>query len=299
MDAGLRHRRRLLQRFLVDLPGGPSEQFHSSRLRVLHHVLAAARETGRVWAISYDIAGMPADRTFEVLTRGIGGPGRCQVTQGPQLLPPGRSARRASLGLLPGRHEQPHDRRAGPQAHRLLQGAGALLGLPRRGRRLELAAQPRPRLAGRPRHSTLTPPGTSATPRRTARASGMPPRTTGPRTSGSASVADSSGSRWSTRALAGTTSRGRPRARRRSRAAAAASSGSSSRAGRARRGWCLRRDVRRGRRGHGDLQGDERLRPPRRISWATRACPATGTCDSWARGRRCCAASGPPPPRYR
>jgi hypothetical protein len=58
-----------LQRFLVDLPGGPSQEFHPSRLRVLHHVLAAAQETGRVWALSYDIAGMPADRTFEVLTR--------------------------------------------------------------------------------------------------------------------------------------------------------------------------------------------------------------------------------------
>jgi hypothetical protein len=34
----------------------------------LHHVTAAAQKTGRVWGISYDIAQMPPDQTFEVLT---------------------------------------------------------------------------------------------------------------------------------------------------------------------------------------------------------------------------------------
>jgi hypothetical protein len=58
-----------LQHFLVDLPGGPGEKRYSSRLRVLGHVRQAARETGRIWALAYDIAGMPQDRIYEVLSR--------------------------------------------------------------------------------------------------------------------------------------------------------------------------------------------------------------------------------------
>jgi len=57
-----------LQHFLVDLPGGPQPNRYPSRLRTLNHVRTAARETGRVWALSYDIAGMPADHIFDVLT---------------------------------------------------------------------------------------------------------------------------------------------------------------------------------------------------------------------------------------
>lgn len=57
-----------LQHFVVDLPGGPMAGRYASRLRVLNHVQAAARETGRVWALTYDTSGMPADRIFEVLT---------------------------------------------------------------------------------------------------------------------------------------------------------------------------------------------------------------------------------------
>lgn len=57
-----------LQHFVVDLPGGPNFARYASRLQVLHHVQAAARQTGRVWAISYDIAGMPTERIFEALT---------------------------------------------------------------------------------------------------------------------------------------------------------------------------------------------------------------------------------------
>ena len=57
-----------LQHFLVDLPGGPLPSRYPSRLQVLNHVREAARQTGRVWALSYDIAGMPTDRVFEVLT---------------------------------------------------------------------------------------------------------------------------------------------------------------------------------------------------------------------------------------
>lgn len=57
-----------LQHFLVDLPGGTQPQRHASRWRVLGHVRAAATATGRVWALSYDIAGLPTERIFDVLT---------------------------------------------------------------------------------------------------------------------------------------------------------------------------------------------------------------------------------------
>lgn len=57
-----------LQHFLVDLPGGPQPNRYPSRRRVLNHVRAAARKTGRAWGLSYDIAGMPVARIFDVLT---------------------------------------------------------------------------------------------------------------------------------------------------------------------------------------------------------------------------------------
>jgi hypothetical protein len=57
-----------LQHFLVDLPGGPLQDRYASRSRVLGNVRAAAQETGRIWAIAFDIAGMPTDRIVEVLT---------------------------------------------------------------------------------------------------------------------------------------------------------------------------------------------------------------------------------------
>lgn len=58
-----------LQEFAVDLPGGPLDDRHPSQRRVLEHVRAAAGATGRVWAISFDIAGMAPEATFEVVTR--------------------------------------------------------------------------------------------------------------------------------------------------------------------------------------------------------------------------------------
>lgn len=57
-----------LQHFVVDLPGGPGERRYPSRRRVLGHVRSAARATGRVWALTFDVAGMPPERTFDVLT---------------------------------------------------------------------------------------------------------------------------------------------------------------------------------------------------------------------------------------
>jgi hypothetical protein len=58
-----------LQHFVVDLPGGPARARYPSRLRVLEHVRKAAVQTGRVWALAYDVTGMPAAKTFDVLTR--------------------------------------------------------------------------------------------------------------------------------------------------------------------------------------------------------------------------------------
>ncbi|MGB8167977.1 MAG: glycoside hydrolase family 71/99-like protein [Chthoniobacteraceae bacterium] len=58
-----------LQHFVVDLPGGPAQARFASRLRTLGHVRAAANETGRAWALAYDISGMPAERLFETLAR--------------------------------------------------------------------------------------------------------------------------------------------------------------------------------------------------------------------------------------
>jgi len=58
-----------LQHFLVDLPGGPVESRYDSRRAVMRSVRSAARQTGRVWAIAFDVAGMPTDRMVEVLTR--------------------------------------------------------------------------------------------------------------------------------------------------------------------------------------------------------------------------------------
>ncbi|HET6881902.1 MAG TPA: glycoside hydrolase family 71/99-like protein [Pirellulales bacterium] len=57
-----------LQHFLVDLPGGPLEERYASRKRVLGHVIQAAEKAGRVWALSYDVAGMPGDKIYDVLT---------------------------------------------------------------------------------------------------------------------------------------------------------------------------------------------------------------------------------------
>ena len=57
-----------LQHFAVDLPGGPMQSRYTSRLRVLRHVQRSAAQTGRVWALTYDITGMPDDEIFQVVT---------------------------------------------------------------------------------------------------------------------------------------------------------------------------------------------------------------------------------------
>ncbi len=56
-----------MQHFVVDLPSGLQPGRYESRLRVLGYARAAAHTTGRVWALSYDIAGMPTERIYDAL----------------------------------------------------------------------------------------------------------------------------------------------------------------------------------------------------------------------------------------
>jgi hypothetical protein len=57
-----------LQHFLVDLPGGTQPNRYDSRMRVLGYVRKAAKRTGRTWALAYDVAGLPNDKIYDVLT---------------------------------------------------------------------------------------------------------------------------------------------------------------------------------------------------------------------------------------
>ena len=57
-----------LQHFLVDLPGGRSENRYATRRHVLDHVRHAAENTGRVWAISFDVASVPTGQIYDLLT---------------------------------------------------------------------------------------------------------------------------------------------------------------------------------------------------------------------------------------
>ncbi|MBV9469897.1 MAG: hypothetical protein JO316_04285 [Abitibacteriaceae bacterium] len=75
-----------LQHFLVDLPGGPQPERYPSRLQVLNHVRTAAQQTGRVWALSYDIAALPTEHIFEVLTNDWKKMVDSKVTQDPRYL---------------------------------------------------------------------------------------------------------------------------------------------------------------------------------------------------------------------
>jgi hypothetical protein len=58
-----------MQHFAVDLRGGPAADRYPSRRSVLDHVRNAAQQTGRVWALTYDLSGMPSSRVVEVVTR--------------------------------------------------------------------------------------------------------------------------------------------------------------------------------------------------------------------------------------
>jgi len=62
-----------VQRFVVGLPGkGPLppelvEKYFASHNRITDDIRQSASETGRVWAISYDIAGMPHEHVYDTL----------------------------------------------------------------------------------------------------------------------------------------------------------------------------------------------------------------------------------------
>ncbi len=58
----------LVQHFLVGLPGGPIAELYPTRRKVLEEIAGAAGATGRTWAIAYDIAGMPPETIYDVLT---------------------------------------------------------------------------------------------------------------------------------------------------------------------------------------------------------------------------------------
>jgi hypothetical protein len=75
-----------LQRFLVGLPSGPASKQYPSSERVMQYVREAAEKTGRVWAISYDTAGMPADRIFDVLTGDWKKMVENRIVEGPRYL---------------------------------------------------------------------------------------------------------------------------------------------------------------------------------------------------------------------
>ncbi|MDD4873324.1 MAG: glycoside hydrolase family 71/99-like protein [Kiritimatiellae bacterium] len=57
-----------LQHFVVDLPGAPIEKRHTSRMKVLQNVRDAAQKTGRIWALAFDMAGMPSEQIFDLMT---------------------------------------------------------------------------------------------------------------------------------------------------------------------------------------------------------------------------------------
>jgi hypothetical protein len=83
-----------LQRFLVNL-GRPSFD------RVLAHVRNSAAETGRVWAVCYDLTGAPADRLVDL-------PHRVRGSSHP---PSRRNADPRQGGIPARRHSAPPDRR--------------------------------------------------------------------------------------------------------------------------------------------------------------------------------------------
>ena len=75
-----------LQHFVIDLPGAPGESHYPSRRRVIEHVRQAAAKTGRVWALTYDLSGMPGEKTFEVLTSDWDRMVKAGVTADPRYL---------------------------------------------------------------------------------------------------------------------------------------------------------------------------------------------------------------------
>jgi len=106
-----------LQHFLVDLPGGTQPQRYPSRLRVLNHVRAAAQKTGRAWALCYDIAGLPTERIFDVLTNDWRKMVAERITDDPRYLHNGGKPVVQIWGFY---HNNEHNRMAPELANKLL-----------------------------------------------------------------------------------------------------------------------------------------------------------------------------------
>ena len=135
-----------LQHFLVDLPGGPGAVRYPTRLRVMNHVRAAARQTGRVWALSYDIAGMSLERIFDVLTADWKNMVDQKVVEDPRYLHQGGRPVVQIWGFYAGNAHDPMTVDLGAP-DRFLPGPRPVQRFPGRRRGLGLAAQPRPSLA--------------------------------------------------------------------------------------------------------------------------------------------------------
>ena len=116
-----------LQHFLVDLPGGPFPNATPRVTRVLGYVRAAARETGRAWAIAFDIAGMPTDRIFETPDPRMEEARRRRRHRRPPLPARRRPARRAGLGFLLPEPAQRHDAPRSPTSSSISSRPPALL----------------------------------------------------------------------------------------------------------------------------------------------------------------------------
>jgi hypothetical protein len=106
-----------LQHFLVDLPGAPNANRYPTRLRVLEHVRHAAQKTGRAWALSYDISGMPADRIYELLTTDWKKMVDTKVTADPRYLHEGGKPVVQVWGFY---HKNPHNQMTAELANKLI-----------------------------------------------------------------------------------------------------------------------------------------------------------------------------------
>ncbi len=107
-----------LQHFLVDLPpDGKVKERYTSRLRVLNHVRAAANQTGRAWALSYDIAGMRLERIYDVLTADWKKQVDTKVIEDPRYLHEGGRPVVQIWGFY---HENAHDPMTAELANRLI-----------------------------------------------------------------------------------------------------------------------------------------------------------------------------------
>jgi hypothetical protein len=106
-----------VQHFVVGLRGGPLEREYPSHRRVVEHARVAARATGRVWALAYDIAAMPVDRTYDVLTRDWKAMVDEGVTRDPQYLHQGGKPVVQIWGFY---HDNAHDPMTAELANRLI-----------------------------------------------------------------------------------------------------------------------------------------------------------------------------------